>query len=127
MRYNAYNSNQSWNILLHPEVVFWLKSQNDSDFMRIRKALDALHIVGPNLGRPYVDRLKGSKLHNMKELRPNGTNIRLLFVFDPKRSAIVLVAGDKTNNWSAWYKSNIPIAEERYSEHLRELEGDGNG
>ena len=123
MRYNAYSSGQSWQVLLHPEVVTWLETQNDSDYSLIRDALEALQIAGPSLGRPFVDCLKGTKFHNLKELRPLGSQIRLLFAFDPKRKAIVLVAGDKTNSWTSWYEQNIPIAEKRYAEHLKQLKG----
>ena len=123
MRYNAYNSGQRWEVLLHPEVVAWLETQSDSDYSLIRDALEALQITGPSLGRPFVDRLKGTKFHNLKELRPLGSQIRLLFAFDPKRKAIVLVAGDKTNSWTSWYEQNIPIAEKRYAEHLKQLKG----
>ena len=68
-----------------------------------------------------ADTLKGSRHANMKELRPRGGNLRLLFAFDPTRTAIVLVAGDKTDNWTRWYKANIPVADDRYDEHLRQL------
>ena len=124
MRLNAYNLRRSWEVVLHPEVISWLDSQSDSDYSLIRDALEALHMAGPNLGRPFVDRLKGSKFHNLKELRPRSSQIRLLFAFDPERSAIVLVAGDKTNYWNIWYRKNIPIAEERYAEHLQQMKGD---
>jgi hypothetical protein len=66
------------------------------------------------LGRPLADSIKGSRIHNMKELRPSGTSIRILFVFDPERQAVLLVAGDKAGNWQGWYKENIPVAEGRY-------------
>lgn len=123
MRYNAYSSCKNWEVLLHPEVITWLETQNDSDYSLIRDALEALQIAGPSLGRPFVDRLKGTKFHNLKELRPLGSQIRLLFAFDPNRKAIVLVAGDKTNSWTSWYEQNIPIAEKRYAEHLKQLKG----
>ena len=123
MRYNAYSSGQRWEVLLHPEVVTWLETQSDSNYSTIRDALEALQIAGPSLGRPFVDRLKGTKFHNLKELRPRGSQIRLLFAFDPKRQAIVLVAGDKTNSWTSWYEQNIPIAEKRYAEHLTQMKG----
>ena len=123
MSYNAYSSGQSWEVLLHPEVDTWLETQSDSDYSLIREALEALQIAGPSLGRPFVDRLKGTKFHNLKELRPLGSQIRLLFAFDPKRKAIVLGAGDKTNSWSSWYEQNIPIAEKRYAEHLKQMKG----
>jgi hypothetical protein len=48
--------------------------------------------------------------------------VRLLFVFDPDREAIVLVAGDKAGRWSAWYAEAIPLAEERYAAYRREAD-----
>jgi len=57
---------------------------------------------GPDVGRPLVERVKGSRLHNLKELRPastGGTEVRILFVFDPVREMVLLVAGDKSGNW----------------------------
>ena len=60
----------------------------------------------------------------MKELRPGSTGrteVRVLFAFDPKRRAILLVGGDKTNAWSRWYEVNVPIADRRYDAHLRRL------
>ena len=65
-----------------------------------------------------MDTVKGSRHANMKELRPRGGNLRLLFAFDTERLGIVLVAGEKTNNWTKWYRANIPIADERFQEHL---------
>lgn len=79
---------------------------------------------GPSLGRPLVDTLTASKLHRLKELRPASsgrTEVRILFAFDPRRYAVLLVAGDKSDEWSKWYKRNIPIAEKRYEAHLQHL------
>ncbi|RPF20095.1 type II toxin-antitoxin system RelE/ParE family toxin [Myceligenerans xiligouense] len=85
--------------------------------------------AGPQLGRPLVDRITGSQIHNLKELRPASTGrteVRVLFVFDPWRSAILLVGGDKSGAWSAWYRGAIPQAEELYAMYLNEREeGDG--
>jgi hypothetical protein len=70
-----------------------------------------------------VDRIKGSSIHNLKELRPGSTGaseVRVLFVFDPWRSAILLVAGDKAGNWSSWYREAIPRAEHLYGTYLKE-------
>jgi hypothetical protein len=80
---------------------------------------------GPRLGRPLVDRVKGSSLHNLKELRPasaGSSEIRILFAFDPVRRALLLVAGDKSGNWRGWYNLNIPIAEQRFRAHLSDGE-----
>jgi hypothetical protein len=71
-----------------------------------------------------VDRVKGSDYHNMKELRPASTGrseIRILFAFDPRRHAILLVAGDKAGDWERWYDTNIPVADKRYAEHVAVL------
>lgn len=91
---------------------------------RVVQAIDALAEGGPGLGRPLVDTIAGSALANLKELRP-GT-VRILFAFDPWRSTILLVAGDKAGRWNAWYRAAIPLAEQRYDAYLRErVEEDG--
>jgi hypothetical protein len=82
------------------------------------QAIDALAEAGPGLGRPLVDTITGSSIANLKELRP-GT-VRILFVFDPWRSSILLVAGDKAGQWNAWYRHAIPLAEQRYEIYLKE-------
>lgn len=60
----------------------------------------------------------------MKELRPRGGNIRILFAFDPRRMGIMLLAGDKTGKWNKWYTANIPRADERFDEYLESSERD---
>jgi hypothetical protein len=70
-----------------------------------------------------VDTITGSAIKNLKELRPGSsgaTEIRILFVFDPWRSAILLVAGDKAGKWDRWYAEAIPRAERRYEIYLKE-------
>jgi hypothetical protein len=60
----------------------------------------------------------------MKELRPGSTGrteIRVLFAFDLRRRAILLLGGDKSGNWSSWYEANIPVADQRFSEHQAAL------
>ena len=117
-----------WEVTLHQQVEAWYLAICKSDPETadlIEQAIDQLSAEGPSLGRPLVDRIKGSKYHNMKELRPasaGATEIRLLFAFDPVREAIFLVAGDKSGNWEGWYREAIPLADERYAEHLATLE-----
>ena len=79
---------------------------------------------GPELGRPHVDTLKGSKHANMKELRFNADNgvWRLAFAFDPKRKAILLVCGDKSGgSEKRFYKELIKRADTRFEKHLLKL------
>ena len=87
---------------------------------KVEAAVDVLSVHGPVLGRPLVDTLAGSKIANMKELRPRQTMIRVLFVFDPWRSAVLLTAGDKTGQWKEWYEKAIPRAEQLYAIYVKE-------
>jgi hypothetical protein len=108
-----------WAVELTPEAEAWYMSLNDQDANRIAAAFDELERRGPNLGRPFVDGVKGSRHHNMKELRSVGGHLRALFAFDPRRHAIVLLGGDKSGDWKGWYKRNIPVADKLYDQHLR--------
>jgi hypothetical protein len=77
----------------------------------------------PNLGRPRVDSVKGSRFSNMKELRVqyHGDPWRILFALDPRRQAILLVGGNKRGQ-KRWYKDHIRVADERFRRHLESLE-----
>jgi hypothetical protein len=101
-------------------------SSNDrATAVLVGQAITALLEEGPSLGRPLVDRIKGSALHNLKELRPGSSGtaeIRILFIFDPDRNAVLLVAGDKAGQWTSWYRRAIPLAEARYAIYLKEKE-----
>jgi hypothetical protein len=80
-----------------------------------------LAAFGPDLGRPTVDTLKGSRHTNMKELRFswNGQVWRVAFAFDPQRQAILLVGGDKGGaDQRRFYKRLLAVADARYDDHL---------
>ena len=79
--------------------------------------------IGPNLGRPYVDTVYDSKYSNMKELRvqSRGNTFRIFFAFDPTRSAIVLIGGDK-KGVKRFYVNMVKRADELYEAHLRKME-----
>lgn len=111
-----------WKVLVHSEVELWINRLDQSSQKQVLAAIRLLQSEGPALGRPLVDSIKGSSIHNMKELRPGSrgrTKVRVLFVFDPKRQAILLVGGDKQNKWSEWYNKAIPQAEKRYEEYQK--------
>lgn len=118
-----------WEVNLTKEVEDWFLelSEKDPDSAdQVGAAIDVLEREGPTLGRPMADRIKASRHRNMKELRPGSsgsTEVRILFAFDSEREAILLVAGDKSGNWKDWYSSNIPVADDRFEQHLRELKG----
>ena len=94
------------------------RSLDETIHARVVAAIDLLAQHGPGLGRPLVDTISGSNVANLKESRP-GT-VRVLFAFDPWRSSILLVAGDKAGRWSAWYDEAVPVAEQRHETYLKE-------
>ncbi len=114
-----------WDVILLEEVEHWYFTLDVDAMAAVAGAIDLLELEGPTLGRPMVDKVNGSKFHSMKELRPAGTSIRILFIFDPRRQAILLLGGDKAGNWKSWYDKNIPIAEQRYESWLATEKGGG--
>jgi hypothetical protein len=117
---------EHWDVYLTDEVDEWLCRLEESapeSYVQVNQAILVLAVNGPAEGRPLVDRVHGSVLHNLKELRPGSSGrseIRVLFMFDPWRSAILLVAGDKAGDWTGWYDRNIPKAEKLYDIYLSE-------
>lgn len=98
----------------------WMDGLDDASFERVAGAIKLLKYEGPQLGRPFVDGIKGSEHKKLKELRPTSSSksaIRILFAFDSNSEAITLVAGNKAGNWGKWYKKNIPIADELLNQH----------
>ncbi len=83
-----------------------MKSLAPERATRVASAVDQLAARGPALGRPLVDRIKGSRHHNMKELR-TGT-MRVLFVFDRDGRGVMLLGGDKRGAWHDWYRAEPP-------------------
>jgi hypothetical protein len=85
-----------------------------------------LETFGPQLGRPHVDTLNGSRYQNLKELRFQAADgvWRVAFAFDPARQAILLVAGDKSGvGQKQFYRTLISEADERFEQHLQQLKG----
>lgn len=112
-----------WTVIFDDDFDAWFIQQEVSLQDAILTHAKLLQQFGPNLHRPYVDNVKGSKLPNLKELRVQhqGEPWRILFAFDPKRQAFLLVGGSKQGN-DRWYKKAIPLAEKRYRRHLEEME-----
>lgn len=115
---------RSWVVEFHPACEAWADELPQADKEALLAATRVLESEGPTLGRPLVDTIVGSRHANLKELRPGSTGrteIRVLFAFDLERRAILLVGGDKSSDWSGWYKLNIPIADDRFDEHQANL------
>jgi hypothetical protein len=113
----------AWSVKVTEEYAAWftaLIKEDLSSAIQVAQAIAALREEGPTLGRPLVDRIQGSKIHHLKELRPGSagrSEVRVLFAFDPSRSALLLLGGDKAGSWQRWYRDNIPIAEQLYVEY----------
>lgn len=101
----------------------WWDTLTEDEQDSVRDIIALLRERGPLLGRPHADTLQGSKLVNLKELRiqHQGRPYRVLFIFDPRRVAVLLVGGDKTGN-DRWYEEFIPKAEQMYEQFLKEIE-----
>jgi hypothetical protein len=114
----------SWEVLFHEEFEpeFDELARDVQDELLARAGV--LEEFGPSLGRPAVDTLKGSDHANMKELRFDADDgvWRVAFAFDPKRKAILLVAGDKSGgSEDKFYKRLIAKADKRFGDHLARL------
>ena len=80
----------------------WIGTLDERTRAQVVDAIDRLAEAGPALGRPLVDSIAHSSVRNLKELRPGSTGrseVRVLFAFDPRRSAILLAGGDKSGDW----------------------------
>jgi hypothetical protein len=97
----------AWSVKVTEEYAAWFTALIKDDLasaIQVAQAVAALREEGPALGRPLVDRVKGSQIHHLKELRPGSqgrSEIRVLFAFDPARSALLLLGGDKAGKLAA--------------------------
>jgi hypothetical protein len=113
----------AWDVAYTHQFGDWLWSLAEEQQDRVAVAVDELVAKGPALGRPHADTIEGSRIQNLKELRAG--NFQIFFVFDPRRTAILLNGGDKRNRWESFYDEMIPQAERLYEEHLRSLREEG--
>jgi hypothetical protein len=115
----------SWNAYFHAKFQTEYYELSEAVQDELLAKLVPLRKHGPLLGRPDVDTLKGSEFANMKELRfrADGGVWRVAFAFDPKRDAILLVAGDKSGgSETKFYRRLIEKADKRFEEHLEGVE-----
>ncbi len=117
----------AWNVEYTDEFFAWWETLTEDEQEDISACVNQLIDRGPQLGRPYVDSVNGSRHSNMKELRTQsgGNPLRTFFVFDPTRSAVLLIGGNKRGD-KRFYDRMIPIADDLYDEFLVELKREGN-
>jgi len=115
-----------WEVEYTDELEKWWDGLTDEEQEDIDAKVRLLERFGPALGRPHADTVRGSRHPNMKELiiQHAGRPYRVLYAFDPRRRAILLLGGDKTGN-KRWYKQFVPIADGLYDEHIETLKRGG--
>lgn len=119
-----------WPVATSDEFDEWFAELNEDAQVEIIAKVELLKVLGPALGRPHADTLNGSKHANMKELRASTAEqvLRVAFAFDPERSAILLVAGDKSGvSQKRFYKRLIAKADELFDAHLARLKAKRKG
>jgi hypothetical protein len=108
------------------EFADWWTGLTSGEQDSVRDHVELLRQFGVALGFPYSSGLVGARHTHMRELRPQheGRPYRVVYAFNPLRTAILLIGGDKTGD-DRWYEKFIPIADRLYDEHLNELKREG--
>jgi hypothetical protein len=116
----------AWNVEGTDQFRDWFQSLPDDVQDDIEAIVGLLEEQGPTLTRPHADQVRDSRHANMKELRvqSSGQPYRVFFAFDPRRSAILLIGGNKVGD-HRFYKRFVPTADSLYDEHIQELHDDG--
>lgn len=116
----------NWDIEYTDEFGGWWSSLSEDEQVSLDASVRLLEERGPTLGFPHSSGINGSKHGHMRELRTqhDGRPLRTLYAFDPRRSAILLIGGDKTGD-NRWYDIHVPIADRLYDEHLMQLQKEG--
>lgn len=103
----------------------WWESLNEEEQVDVAAIVGLLEAKGPALSYPYSSEIKGSKYGQMRELRiqHKGRSYRVLYAFDPRRTAILLVGGQKAGD-DKWYDKMIPMADKLFTDHLKTLKSE---
>jgi hypothetical protein len=124
----SYTFTMTWEVEYTDELGAWWAGLNEDEQASVAASVSLLEVKGPQLGFPHSSGINGSRHSHMRELRiqHDGKPYRVLYAFDPRRAAILLIGGDKTGQ-DRWYDIFVPVADTLYDEHLVELKkGDGN-
>jgi hypothetical protein len=123
-----HNPQRPWGVEFHEDFLPEFRQYSDTVRGETFALIELLAALGPQLGRPYADTLKGSMHSNMKELRfrADGGVWRIAFALDVKRRAILLVGGSKSGGSKAkFYSRLIEIADARFAQHQRKVALEG--
>ena len=121
-----YNAFVSWEAEYTDEFGQWWQTLSESQQDAVVVRVELLIAYGPELPYPYSSDVRGSRHGVMRELRAqsHGRPLRVFYAFDPRRTSILLIGGDKSGN-DRFYEEYVPIADDLYDEHLEELRREG--
>jgi hypothetical protein len=116
----------AWEVEYTDEFGAWWNDLDEGEQDSIDVVVDLLEAKGPGLRFPFSSGVNGSRHAHMRELRVQhkGEPYRILYAFDPRRTAILLLGGNKTGD-DRWYERWVPRADQLYDEHLKEIEEEG--
>ncbi|WP_017760848.1 type II toxin-antitoxin system RelE/ParE family toxin [Pseudacidovorax intermedius] len=117
---------KQWDVEYTDELGIWWATLDEAEQESIDASVRLLEARGPNLGFPHSSGIHGSRHPHMRELRiqHEGRPYRILYAFDPRRCAILLLGGDKTGD-GRWYAVQVPVADRLYDIHLETLRKEG--
>ena len=115
-----------WAVEYTDEFEEWWHKLTESEQIDITASVGLLEKCGPNLRHPHSSGIHGSTFTHMRELRIQhaGRPYRILYAFDPRRTAILLIGGNKIGN-DRWYEKYVPIADDLYEQHIATLKKEG--
>lgn len=116
----------AWEVEYTDEFAEWFAMLGYDAAEEVASVVDLLVDRGPHLPFPLSSSVETSRYSHMRELRIQhaGRPLRVLYAFDPRRTAILLLGGDKTGN-KRWYEVHVPLADRLYTEHLATLRKEG--
>jgi hypothetical protein len=117
----------TWNVEYTDAFNAWWERLNEDEQEDVAACVGLLEARGPHLEHPYSSKIHGSRFGQMRELRVQhkGKPYRVLYAFDPRRAAILLIGGDKTGD-NRFYEKYVPKADEIFERHLAELNKEGS-
>ena len=123
----SYNLKVPWDVEVTDEFKAWWGELTDAERISVGRSVLLLEERGPHLPFPYSSGVGGSRHSAMRELRVQhqGHPYRVLYIFDPRRVALLLLGGDKTGD-DRWYEKNVSLADQIYDNYLAEMEEENN-
>jgi len=121
--FHAWNySTVTWEVEYSNEFECWWLSLLEDEQVSLNSSVLLLEQRGPHLPYPHSSSIKGSRHPHLRELRTQhrGRPYRTLYALDPRRTAILLIGGDKTGQ-DQWYEHFVPLADRLYDEHIEQL------